>query len=110
MCAERRDLHVVPVQTRISEVGVALQEGRGPVDSVTQVVVVVTGCSLHEYSSPPVSIKKIPTNVQMNLKNNCKNNYEFMCIKHEAFSILFVHFGHFLLDTDKLTSDMNECL
>lgn len=42
-----RDLHVVPVQTRVSEVRLALQERRRTVHSVTEVVVVITERSLH---------------------------------------------------------------
>lgn len=40
---EGRDLHVVPVQTGVAQVGLAVQEGRRPLHSVTEVVVVVTG-------------------------------------------------------------------
>lgn len=39
---------MVPVQTRVSEVGLALQERRRPLHPVTEVVVVVTGLSLHD--------------------------------------------------------------
>lgn len=48
MCVKGRNLHVVPVQTRVSEVGLALQERRRPLHPVTEVVVVVTGLSLHD--------------------------------------------------------------
>ena len=47
MCAEGRDLHVVPLQAGVPEVRLALQEGRRPVHPLTQVVVVVTGYSPH---------------------------------------------------------------
>lgn len=40
---------MVPVQTGVSEVRLALQEGRRPLHSLTEVVVVVTECSLHAF-------------------------------------------------------------
>lgn len=47
MRVKGRDLHVVPVQTRVSEVRLALQERRRTVHPVTEVVVVITERSLH---------------------------------------------------------------
>ncbi len=38
---------MVPVQTRVSQVWLALQEGRRPLHPLTEVVVVVTECRLH---------------------------------------------------------------
>lgn len=47
MRVKGRDLHVVPVQTRVSEIWLALQERRRTVHFVTEVVVVITERSLH---------------------------------------------------------------
>lgn len=39
---EGRNLHVVPVQTRVPQVRLALQEGGRPLHPLTEVVVVIT--------------------------------------------------------------------
>lgn len=47
VCAKRRDLHVVPVQTGVLEVRMALQERRRPVHSVPEVVLPEPVLSFH---------------------------------------------------------------
>ena len=47
MRVEGRDVHVVPVQTGVPEVRLALQERRRPLHSFTEVVVVITEWLLH---------------------------------------------------------------
>lgn len=42
VCVEGRNLHVVPVQTRVAQVRLAVQKGRRALYSVTEVVVVIT--------------------------------------------------------------------
>lgn len=60
MCAEGRNLHVVPVQTRVAQVRLAVQKGRRALHSVTEVVVVITelDCMLINYISQPIIKKK----------------------------------------------------
>lgn len=59
MCVEGRNLHVVPVQTRVAQIRLAVQKGRRALHSVTEVVVVITerDCMLINYISEP--FKKI---------------------------------------------------
>lgn len=61
MCAEGRNLHVVPVQTRVAQVRLAVQKGRRALYSVTEVVVVITerDCMLINYISQPKKKKLI---------------------------------------------------
>lgn len=61
MCAEGRNLHVVPVQTRVAQVRLAVQKGRRALHSVTEVVVVMTerDCMLINYISQPIKKKLI---------------------------------------------------
>ena len=56
VCAEGRDLHVVPLQAGVPEVRLAVQEGWRPVHPLTQVVVVVTGHSQHAKSNAACSV------------------------------------------------------
>lgn len=60
MCVEGRNLHVVPVQTRIAQVRLAVQKGRRALHSVTEVVVVITerDCMPIDYISEPLKKKK----------------------------------------------------
>lgn len=59
MCLEGRNLHVVPVQTRVTQVRLAVQKGRRALHSVTEVVVVITECDcmLMNYISEQKIIK-----------------------------------------------------
>lgn len=59
MCVEGRNLHVVPVQTRIAQVRLAVQKGRRALHSVTEVVVVITerDCMPIDYISEPLKKK-----------------------------------------------------
>lgn len=60
MCVEGRNLHVVPVQTRIAQVRLAVQKGRRALHSVTEVVVVITERDRMpvDYISEPLKKKK----------------------------------------------------
>lgn len=61
MCVEGRNLHVVPVQTRVAQIRLAVQKGRRALHSVTEVVVVITerDCMLINYISEPFKKKDL---------------------------------------------------
>lgn len=68
MCAEGRNLHVVPVQTRVAQVRLAVQKGRRALHSVTEVVVVITerDCMLINYiSQPMIYLEQFSINIRM---------------------------------------------
>lgn len=75
---------MVPVQTRVSEVRLALQEGRRTLDSLTEVVVVVTECRLHAIQTTIF----VASDVQCNVGLNDEYVSDYLCCLTNALSPL----------------------